>query len=116
MGSLEGKQIILGVTGSIAAIKAPMIARELRQAGASVTCVMTESAEEFVTSEEMAEATGQPVIASIFAEGRAGSTDLRDSEIRKESTWHVHLGVERGCDAHRAMLRFDNRDAARGNL
>src|SRR5665213_1038098 len=69
MGALEEKRIILGVTGSIAAIKAPVTARELVRIGARVTCIMTESAEQFVTPEEMAEATGGPVITRIF-EGR----------------------------------------------
>ncbi len=87
MPSLENKRIILGVTGSIAAIKSPTVARELVRAGASVVCVMTESAEQFITREEMESASGQTVISSIFAgEGRAGSADLRG-----EKTWHVHL-------------------------
>jgi phosphopantothenoylcysteine decarboxylase/phosphopantothenate--cysteine ligase len=96
MASLATKHIILGVTGSIAAVKAPTIARELMRAGASVTCVMTESSGEFVTREEMSEATGQEVISSIFGGGgRAGGTDLRGP--REEQTWHVHLA--RSADA-----------------
>ncbi len=92
MPSLENKRIILGVTGSIAAIKAPAVARELSRAGANVTSVMTKSAEQFVTREEMESASGQAVISSIFAgEGRAGSTDLRDTTLRVDKTWHVHL-------------------------
>ncbi len=101
MENLEGKQIILGVTGSIAAIKAPVIARELVRVGARVTCVMTESAGEFVTSEEMGDATGQPVISSIFTPksqpppvprlGKAGG--IIDNSV----TWHVHLA--RSADA-----------------
>ena len=98
MPSLQHKRIILGVTGSIAAIKAPAVARELVCAGASVTCVMTESAEQFVTREEMEAASGQAVVSSIFdGEGRAGSADLRDSTLRVNKTWHVHLA--RSADA-----------------
>jgi phosphopantothenoylcysteine decarboxylase/phosphopantothenate--cysteine ligase len=98
MPSLQNKRVILGVTGSIAAIKAPAVARELVLAGASVTCVMTESAEQFMSREEMEAASGQAVILSIFAgEGRAGSTDLREPSLRSDKTWHVHLA--RGADA-----------------
>ena len=98
MPSLQMKRIILGVTGSIAAIKAAAVARELVRAGASVTCVMTESAEQFVTREEMEAASGQAVISSIFAgDGRAGSADLRGTNLRSDKTWHVHLA--RSADA-----------------
>ncbi|HET6400033.1 MAG TPA: bifunctional phosphopantothenoylcysteine decarboxylase/phosphopantothenate--cysteine ligase CoaBC [Candidatus Kapabacteria bacterium] len=102
MAALEGKRIILGVTGSIAAIKAPTIARELAHIGASVTCVMTESAEEFVSSEEMAEATGQPVITSIFQGNHPPAPSYSASLHRRGSldpaaTWHVHLA--RSADA-----------------
>jgi phosphopantothenoylcysteine decarboxylase / phosphopantothenate---cysteine ligase len=98
MPFLQNKRIILGVTGSIAAIKAPAVARELVRAGASVVCVMTESAEQFVTREELETASGQPAISSIFmGEGRAGSADLRGIAPREERTWHVHLA--RSADA-----------------
>jgi phosphopantothenoylcysteine decarboxylase/phosphopantothenate--cysteine ligase len=98
MPSLQNKRIILGVTGSIAAIKAPAVARELVRARANVTCVMTESAEQFVTREELEEASGQAVITSIFSgKGRAGSADLRETGLRSEKTWHVHLA--RSADA-----------------
>jgi len=43
---LSGKKIIYGITGSIAAAKAPIIARELARAGADVHPVLTNSAQE----------------------------------------------------------------------
>src|SRR5689334_7957145 len=67
MAGLEGKRIILGITGSIAAIKAPAIVRELKLAGASVTCAMTESAGLFVSIAEIETATGNSVITEIFS-------------------------------------------------
>ena len=100
MHSLKDKRIILGITGSIAAIKAPLLARELGAVGTRVSCVMTESAEQFVTREDMAEATGQQVIASIFTSNgqpppvpRLGTAGRIDSAM----TWHVHLA--RSADA-----------------
>lgn len=46
--SLEGEKILLVVTGSVAAIKAPGLARTLRRYGAEVDVRATESAEQFV--------------------------------------------------------------------
>ncbi len=47
-GALAGRKIVLGVTGSIAAYKAPMLMRRLIEAGARVRVVMTPSASEFI--------------------------------------------------------------------
>jgi phosphopantothenoylcysteine decarboxylase/phosphopantothenate--cysteine ligase len=44
-----GKHILLGVTGGIAAYKAPLLVRELVKAGAEVQVLMTPAAKEFVT-------------------------------------------------------------------
>ena len=46
---LEGKTLVLGVTGGIAAYKAPEIVRAFRAMGARVRVVLTSSAREFVT-------------------------------------------------------------------
>ncbi|HNU69935.1 MAG TPA: flavoprotein [Myxococcota bacterium] len=46
---MKGKQVLLGVTGGIAAYKAAFLARELMRAGAAVTTVLTESAGKFIT-------------------------------------------------------------------
>ena len=97
MQFLNERRIILGVTGSIAAIKSPAIVRELAAAGASVTCVMTESAEQFVTREEMAEATGKPVVTSIFEPGEHHPPAPSSSQRRGSEVWHVHLA--RSADA-----------------
>ena len=45
---LEGKKVLLGITGGIAAYKAPLILRELVKLGADVRVVMTECAHRFV--------------------------------------------------------------------
>lgn len=47
-GSLQGKEIVVGVTGSIAAYKAAEVVSQLVQRGAGVTVVMTRSATQFV--------------------------------------------------------------------
>lgn len=81
---LTGKKVLLGVTGSIAAIKAPIIARELMRKGATVVCAMTDSAQQFTTPTALAALTRSRVITSIFPKEKAGASDA--------GTWHVHLG------------------------
>ncbi len=64
--SLEGKEIILGVTGSIAAYKAVEIVRELTRRGAAVTVVMTESAQRFVAPLTFETLSRRPVLTDLF--------------------------------------------------
>lgn len=64
---LEGKKIVLGVTGGIAAYKAVEVASRLRQAGAEVHVIMTREAAEFVTALTFREITGQPVAMDMWA-------------------------------------------------
>lgn len=64
-----GKKILLGVTGSIAAYKAPGILRALRQEGADVSVVMTPSATRFVTPLTFEVLSTHPVLVEVF-EGR----------------------------------------------
>jgi phosphopantothenoylcysteine decarboxylase/phosphopantothenate--cysteine ligase len=63
--SLEGKTIVLGITGSIAAVRCIELARELRRHGASVHAVMTLAAQKILHPEAMRYATGNPVIMEI---------------------------------------------------
>ena len=56
---LKGKQIVLGVTGSIAAYKAVDLASKLTQAGALVETVLTEAAERLVTPLTFQSVSGQ---------------------------------------------------------
>ncbi len=63
--SLVGKTIILGITGSIAAVKCVELARELMRHGASVHTVMTKEAQKIIHPEAMRYATGNPVITEI---------------------------------------------------
>ena len=66
MRGLEGKKIVLGVTGGIAAFKAADLASKLTQAGAEVHAVMTPSAQEFITPLTFRSLTGQEVVTRIF--------------------------------------------------
>ena len=59
MSVLEGKRVILGVTGSIAAYKAADLASKLTQAGAQVDVILTSAAEKFITPLTFQSVTGR---------------------------------------------------------
>ena len=63
---LAGSELILGVTGSIAAYKAAYLLRELRRAGALVTVVTTAHAERFVGALTWRTLSGRPVLTDLF--------------------------------------------------
>lgn len=65
---MNGKKIVIGVTGGIAAYKTAMLVSQLVQAGASVTVVMTEAAERFVGEATFAALTGKPVARKLFGD------------------------------------------------
>src|SRR5262245_53274049 len=64
--SLAGRQLILGVTGSIAAYKAVYLLRELTRLGAAVTVCLSEHAREFVGPLTFRTLSGRPVLSSLF--------------------------------------------------
>lgn len=85
MSVLEGKNILLGVTGSIAAYKAADLASKLTQSGTLVDVVLTAGAEKFVTSLTFQSVTGRKVYtdadlwggqAHVLHVGLAHNTDL----------------------------------------
>ena len=78
---LQGKKIILGVTGSIAAYKAAYLLRGLLKQGAEVQVVMTPSAKEFISPLTLSTLSGRPVLSEFF--------------IRNDGQWnsHVDLGL-----------------------
>lgn len=67
--SLQRVRVLLGVTGGIAAYKAADLVRRLRDAGAEVRVVMTESAGRFVTALTFQALSGNPVRSSLWDEG-----------------------------------------------
>ena len=63
---MQGKCVILGVTGGIAAYKAVELLRLLTKAGAEVHVIMTKSAQEFVTPLTFQALSGNPVHTELF--------------------------------------------------
>ena len=82
---LEGKKIVLGITGSIAAYKSCLIARELIKKGAEVQVVITPSGKEFITPITLSALTSKPVISDFFAQ--------------RDGTWHSHVDLGLWADA-----------------
>lgn len=78
---LTGKKILLGITGSIAAYKIPLLVRLLKKDGAEVRVVMTPSAKDFVTPLTLSTLSGNPVLTHGF-----------DLETGKWES-HVELGL-----------------------
>jgi phosphopantothenoylcysteine decarboxylase/phosphopantothenate--cysteine ligase len=66
MAPLDGRELILGVTGSIAAYKAVLLLRDLTRAGARVTVCLTEHAREFVGPLTFRTLSGRPVLTDLF--------------------------------------------------
>ena len=84
---LNGKHIILGITGGIAVYKSAELVRLLKKQGVRVSVVMTEGAKEFVTPLTFATLSGEPVYDSLWL-NRAGA----DSNI-------AHINLSREADA-----------------
>ena len=82
---LQGKHIVLGITGSIAAYKACMIVRLLVKQGAQVQVVITEAGKEFITPLTLSTLTQKPVISEFFS--------------RRDGTWHSHVDLGLWADA-----------------
>ena len=64
--SLEGRHILLGITGSSAAYKAAILCRLLKGAGAEVKVVMTPLAKQFITPLTMATLSKHPILVEFF--------------------------------------------------
>ncbi|ELY6274949.1 bifunctional phosphopantothenoylcysteine decarboxylase/phosphopantothenate--cysteine ligase CoaBC [Cronobacter muytjensii] len=76
---LAGKKIVLGVSGGIAAYKAPELVRRLRERGAEVRVAMTEAAKAFITPLSLQAVSGYPVSDSLLdpaAEAAMGHIEL----------------------------------------
>ncbi len=84
MTELEGKRILLGVTGGIAAYKTAELVRLLVKAGADVQVVMTAAAGGFITPATLQALSGKPVF-----------TDMWDDRVPNNMG---HIELSRGCD------------------
>lgn len=82
---LQGKHIVLGITGGIAAYKSAMLLRLFVKAGAEVQVVMTPSAKEFITPVTLSALSGRPVVSEFFT--------------ANTGEWHSHVDLGLWADA-----------------
>ena len=82
---LNGKKIVLGITGSIAAYKACLIIRGLIKKGAEVQVVITPAGKEFITPITLSALTHKPVVSEFFSQ--------------RDGTWNSHVDLGLWADA-----------------
>lgn len=82
---LKGKNIILGITGGIAAYKSVVLLRCLVKAGAQVQVVMTPSARQFVQPVTLSSLSQRPVVSEFFT--------------ANTGEWHSHVALGEWADA-----------------
>lgn len=85
MKPLEGKHIVLGITGGIAAYKSAYLLRLMIKAGAEVQVVMTPAAKQFITPVTMSALSGKPVVSEFFT--------------ANTGEWHSHVDLGLWADA-----------------
>jgi phosphopantothenoylcysteine decarboxylase / phosphopantothenate---cysteine ligase len=82
---LNGKKIIVGVSGGIAAYKACYLVRDLRKRGAEVKVVMTPAACEFIAPLTFSSLSGNDVTVNVFPSSQTDGVSLR--------TWHIDMAM-----------------------
>ena len=85
MGVLQGRRILIGVTGGIAAYKSALLVRLLKREGAEVRVVMTAMAKEFITPLTLATLSGNPIAVDFF--------DPTNGQ------WHSHISLGQWAEA-----------------
>ena len=85
MSVLSGKNVLLGISGGIAAYKSPNIVRAFVKEGAKVKVVMTESAKDFVTPLSLSTVSNSPVYSTFKSEDEDG-------------VWNNHVDLGLWCD------------------
>ena len=82
---LKGKNIILGISGGIAAYKSVVLLRQLVKGGAQVQVVMTPNAREFIQPVTLSSLSQRPVITEFFS--------------ANTGEWHSHVALGEWADA-----------------
>ena len=80
MSIIKGTNILLGISGGIAAYKSPFIIRKLNELGANVQVVLSKNAHEFVTKVTLQALSGNPVRQSLWdSQAEDGIRDVERS-------------------------------------
>ncbi|MCS6790168.1 MAG: bifunctional phosphopantothenoylcysteine decarboxylase/phosphopantothenate--cysteine ligase CoaBC [Bacteroidia bacterium] len=81
--------ILLGITGSIAAYKAPLLIRKLQKAGHEVTAILTRAAKKFVTPLTLETLTRRPPLGNLWG---------REATAEAPGLWTQHIALARQAD------------------
>ena len=87
LSTINGRRILLGVSGSIAAYKAATLVRLLVKAGAEVQVILTEAAAAFVTPLTLGTLSKKPVLTGFLRDAASGQ-------------WHNHVELGLWADAY----------------
>lgn len=83
--ALQGKKIVVGITGSIAAYKTCSLIRLFIKASAEVQVVITPAGKEFITPVTLSALTSKPVVSDFFSQ--------------RDGSWHSHVDLGLWADA-----------------
>ena len=75
---MKGRELLIGVTGGIAAYKTAALVSQLVQAGAGVTVIMTRSATRLIAPKTFEALTGRPVRTRVFGPGAHPHIELAE--------------------------------------
>ncbi len=96
-GTLAGVRILLGVTGGVAAYKAPEIVRTLVKEGARVSVILTRYARRFVTRDALRAVTRGPVLSGLFEPAAMGEGPWFEGSA-PSALGYAHIGMAREAD------------------
>jgi len=92
--SLAGARILLGITGGVAAYKAPELVRALVKEGAHVSVILTKTARRFVTRDALRAVTRGPVLTGLFEHDALGPGPWFTGSDRSDLGM-AHIGMAR---------------------
>ena len=91
MAHLFNRNVLLGVSGGIAAYKAAELVRQLQEHGANVRVVMTQGAQEFITPLTLQALSGNPVHTQLLDTGNESADVARPGHCAQR----VHFEIPR---------------------
>ena len=101
---LRGKNIIIGITGGIAAYKTPQLVRLLKKSGANVRVALTDGATRFVSELALATVSEERVYRSIFPPADSSAARvLATSSSNSSARWAG--GMRLGSDVGAALAK-----------
>src|SRR6187402_1588405 len=98
MSVLNGKKILLGVSGGIAAYKTATLVRLFIKAGAHVQVIMTPASKDFVTPLTLSTLSKNPVYSSFYNEEEEGPGTTTEPLAKQNAVWNNHVDLALWAD------------------